>query len=167
MGRREHEYRATTTWVGRTPDQPWEYPSYSRSYTVTVAGKPDLSGSATPVFHGDAGRHNPEDLFVAAVSACHMLSYLALCARERLEVLEYIDEARGVLELEPNGGGRFTEVELRPGVVLAPGTDAVRAEALHGKAHELCFIANSCGCPIRCVPQTRLAAIPPDRGGRA
>lgn len=149
MGGRTHDYRATTTWVGRTPDEPWDYPTYSRSYTVSVIGKPDLSGSATPVFHGNHEKHNPEDLFLAAVSACHMLSYLALCARRGVEVLHYVDEARGVLELHREGGGQFTEIELRPCVTLAGEADAALAEALHTRAHELCFIANSCRCPIQ------------------
>lgn len=165
MGRKRHEYKTTTTWVGRTSDEPWDYRSYRRSYTVSVEGKPDLSGSATPVFHGDPAKHNPEDLFLAAVSACHMLSYLALCARQDVEVLQYIDDARGLLDLDRNGGGRFREIELRPRVTLAADTDAAQAEKLHVRAHELCFIANSCGCPIRCEPELEVATV--RTGGRA
>lgn len=152
MKRRAHHYAATTKWVGRDGSEPWDYSTYSRSYTISVAGKPDLSGSATPAFHGDPDRHDPEDLFLAAISSCHMLSYLGLCARAGVEVFQYTDEARGVLELDADGGGRFIEVELRPIVTVAQDADHALAEALHKRAHELCFIANSCRSTILCKP---------------
>jgi hypothetical protein len=73
----------------------------------------------------------------------------------------YGDEASGVMAERADGGGRFTEVMLRPHVVIAPGGDLVRAEARHERAHHLCFIANSVNFPVRCEPQTRVANVIP------
>ncbi|MEQ9323735.1 MAG: OsmC family protein, partial [Polyangiaceae bacterium] len=114
-----------------------------------------------PPFRGDGSRHNPEDILVAALSACHCLSYLALCARAGVEVVAYDDEASGRMELVGRGDDRglaFTEVVLRPKVVVAPGTDVAKAERLHAKAHAQCFIARSVAFPVRNEPTIRLAA---------
>jgi organic hydroperoxide reductase OsmC/OhrA len=122
---------------------------------VEVEGKPELPGSADPLFRGDPARHNPEDLFLAAIATCHMLSYLALCARHGIRVVAYHDEASGVLALERDGGGRFTAVELNPIVTIAGDADGALAEGLHHTAHERCFIAGSCSVPIRCRATVR------------
>ena len=111
-------------------------------------GKPTLRGSSDPLFRGDPALHNPEDLLVAALSSCHMLSYLAHAARAGLHVLAYEDDATGTMTFA-GGGGRFTDVLLRPRVTIAAGADAALAEALHGRAHDDCFIAASCNFPVR------------------
>lgn len=160
-----HRYEAGLTWTGNEGSGTSDYRSYGRSYTVSIAGKPDLQGSADPTFRGDAALHNPEDLFLAAIAGCHMLSYLALCARRGIRVLAYEDKASGVLTLE-GGGGRFTEVAVNPVVTVAGGTDGADgtdlelAERLHETAHEQCFIAASVSVPIRCNPTIRTAATP-------
>ncbi|NIP80920.1 MAG: OsmC family peroxiredoxin [Gemmatimonadetes bacterium] len=164
MAAEAHRYHVAVRWEGRRGSDPWDHSSYPRSYTISVDGRPDLPGSADAAFRGDAGRHNPEDLFVAAISACHMLAYLALCARRGVEVLQYADEADGVLELGADGGGRFTDIELRPTVTLADDADGALARALHDTAHDRCFIASSCRVPIRCTPVIRG---PVREGGRA
>lgn len=142
-----HNYTARISWTGSTAD----YTSYSRAHDVLFDGKPRLRCSADPMFRGDAGMHNPEDLFLAAVAGCHMLSYLSLCARRGVRVLSYTDEARGTLAIEPAGGGRFTDVLLSPVVIVDDEADASVALSLHEEAHARCFIANSCAVPIRCV----------------
>jgi organic hydroperoxide reductase OsmC/OhrA len=96
--------------------------------------------------------YNPEEYLLASVSACHMLFYLALCASRDVAVLSYQDEASGKLALQPDGGGRFEEIVLRPQVTLAEGSDEALARRLHEVAHEHCFIANSCNFPIRLDP---------------
>jgi organic hydroperoxide reductase OsmC/OhrA len=149
---RSHDYRSHIVWDGNLGDGTASYATYGRQYRVVVAGKPDLNGSANPVFRGDAGKHDPEDLFLAAIAACHMLSYLALCAREGIRVVAYEDDASGTLVLDASGGGRFEQVTLRPAVTIADG-DSERAAQLHHKAHEQCFIANSCSVPIRVEPR--------------
>jgi organic hydroperoxide reductase OsmC/OhrA len=144
-----HEYAAHLIWDGDTGDGTATYAGYGRQYRVLVAGKPVLAGSADAAFRGDAGKHNPEDLFLAAISACHMLSYLALCARKRICVLTYEDDTRGTMVTDARGGGKFTEVVLRPRVTIRDATQLELATQLHESAHELCFIANSCSVPIR------------------
>lgn len=141
-------YSTRITWTGNRGDDTASYTSYGRGYRVEVRGKPSLEGSADPAFRGDPERHNPEDLFLASVSACHMLFYLALCAQRGIRVVGYVDEARGTLELE-RGGGRFGEIALHPTVTIAVAEDVERATALHHEAHQRCFLANSCSVPIR------------------
>ena len=108
-----------------------------------------IAGSSDPNFRGDATRYNPEELLVASLSACHMLWYLHLCAENGIVVTAYVDDARGTMAETEDGGGRFTEVMLRPAVTIASG-DNERAQRLHERAHQLCFIANSMNFPVRC-----------------
>ena len=143
-----HEFRVATTWSGAAAGPTADYRSYSREYLVAVDGKPPLRGSADPAFRGDAGFHNPEDLLVAALSACHLLSYLALCARAGVRVVAYADAATGIMKLA-DGKMRFTEVTLNPRVLIEAGSDEAKARELHDAAHELCFIANSVNFPVR------------------
>jgi organic hydroperoxide reductase OsmC/OhrA len=151
----EHAYAARVLWTGNTGEGTGTYSGYRRDHTVTIAGKPDLMCSSDAMFRGDAGRHNPEDLFVAALAGCHMLAYLALCARHGIRVLSYDDAASGVLVLDAAGGGRFREVVLRPDVEIAGDADEDVARQLHDQAHAQCFIANSCSIPVRHEPILR------------
>jgi organic hydroperoxide reductase OsmC/OhrA len=151
MSGKLHEYASRWVWEGKKGDGTESYATYGRDYLIVAAGKADIEGSADAMFKGDSSRHNPEDLFVAALSACHLLSYLALCARNKISVVSYEDEAVGTMELTPDGGGRFIEVVLRPRVTIASG-DLDQAIKLHEKAHHLCFIANSVSCPVRNEP---------------
>lgn len=148
MSAKEHEYVARLTWDGNLGDGTASYERYGRQYVVQINGKADLRGSADPQFRGDAALHNPEDLFLAAISTCHMLSYLALCARQGVNVVAYEDEARGTLRFDGTGGGRFVEVTLHPRVTISADSDLALARALHGEAHETCYVASSCSVPI-------------------
>ncbi|HVY48243.1 MAG TPA: OsmC family protein [Minicystis sp.] len=143
-----HRFACTTRWTGAAEGATTDYASYSRAYEVHVPGKPVLRGSAAPPFRGDGSLHNPEDLLVAALSACHMLSYLALAARARLSVVAYEDAATGTMDFD-GGVMRFTEVMLRPRVTVAAGADVELARALHERAHRECFIASSVAFPVR------------------
>jgi organic hydroperoxide reductase OsmC/OhrA len=141
-------YTAQVTWQGNRGSGTDTYAGYGRGYRVEVAGKPLLQGSADPAFRGEADKHNPEDLFLTAVASCHMLTYLALCARSGICVLDYRDEAHGALRLEPDGGGAFERVVLQPRVTVSEHSDLAKAAALHDEAHARCFIARSCRVPI-------------------
>ena len=149
---KEHAYAAKVTWTGAAQGPVRDYAGYSREYRIEIAGKAPLTASADPMFAGDPALHNPEDMLVASLSACHMLTYLAVCARARIEVLSYEDEASGTMRLVREGG-HFTEAVLRPHVRVAPGSDLARARALHEDAHKHCFIANSVNFPIRNEPR--------------
>jgi organic hydroperoxide reductase OsmC/OhrA len=146
----EHHYALRLTWTGAQGGPTTDYQSYSRSYRVDIEGKPPLEGSADPTFRGDPARHNPEDLLVAALAACHMLSYLHLCASAGIEVVAYEDQARGKVAIKDRRM-RFVEVMLAPKVTIGAG-DLERARALHAQAHEDCFIANSVNFPVLNMP---------------
>lgn len=151
-----HHFSAKLTWTGAAKGTTSSYESYSRDHVIEVPGKPPLPGSADEVFRGDASRHNPEDLLVVSLSACHMLTYLAEAARAGVHVVAYSDAASGTMQLH-QGKMRFTEVSLRPQVVIAKGSDPARAERLHEQAHEHCFIANSVNFPVSCDARVSVA----------
>jgi organic hydroperoxide reductase OsmC/OhrA len=150
-----HEYRALLTWTGNTGSGTATYDGYGRSYRIAITGKPELQMSADAAFRGDASAYNPEDLFLAAISGCHMLSYLALCARRGVSVVAYEDHSSGVLRLK-GGGGAFEQVTIAPVVTIADGRHASLAAELHDRAAECCFIANSCRVPIHHRPTIRV-----------
>ena len=152
-----HDYKAHLIWDGNLGDGTSTYTGYGRKYRLQIDGKPDLMGSADPIFRGDANVYNPEDLFVAALSSCHLLSYLALCARTKINVIAYEDDASGTMVMRPDGGGKFESVTLRPIVTIAPGSDPKRALELHETAQDLCFIAASVSIPILHEPQIKVA----------
>lgn len=144
-----HSYSIITTWTGNKGAGTADYRAYERSHTITVENKADIAMSSDPAFRGDKTKHNPEELLVASLSSCHMLWYLHLCADAGVIVTEYIDRASGTMEEAANGSGHFTEVTLRPVVTVAERSMVEKAEALHAKANEMCFIANSVNFPVR------------------
>jgi organic hydroperoxide reductase OsmC/OhrA len=144
---KEHHFAAHLVWTGAAQGPTSSYEAYSRDYQVVVEGKPALEGSADPLFRGDASRYNPEDLLVMSLSACHMLSYLHLCASAGIEVVAYEDRASGTMAIKDRRM-RFVDVLLAPKVTIASG-DSAKAMALHEQAHDACFIANSVNFPVR------------------
>lgn len=144
---KEHHYALQLRWTGNKGEGTTGYRAYERAYEISIEGKPGLQGSADPAFLGDPARHNPEDLLVASLSACHMLWYLHLCSADGIVVTGYEDDASGTMAQEPDGGAQFTSVVLKPRVTITAG-DVAKAEALHERANELCFIARSVNFPI-------------------
>lgn len=160
MAGREHHYRVVVRWTGNTGSGTEHYRSYSRSHEIACPAAPDkpvIPGSSDPAFRGDLNRWNPEELFVAALSACHKLWYLHLCAAAGIVVESYVDEAEGVMVESDDGSGRFTSVTLRPRVSITRVQDLEKAHSLHHEAHAKCFIANSVNVPV-CVEATINAA---------
>ncbi len=145
---KEHRYTATVTWTGNQGGGTTDYKAYTRDYDIGCAGKPLIQGSADPGYLGDAGRHNPEDMLLASLSACHMLWYLHLCATNKVVVTAYEDAAEGVMQTNPDGSGEFKRVTLKPRITITPDSDATTAESLHEKANAMCFIARSVNFPI-------------------
>jgi len=141
-----HQFKAHVNWTGASQGPAITYDGYSREYLIEIDGKPPLRGSSAPVYMGDAGLHNPEDLLVASLSTCHMLWYLHLCTDAGIHVSGYIDDAEGTLEMA-DGKMVFTSVILRPKVTLGKG-DPEKALAIHKDASEACFIANSVNFPV-------------------
>lgn len=148
-----HHYRLSMEWTGNQGTGTDHYRSYKRDHVVRIEGKPDLLGSSDPTFRGDPTRHNPEDLLVAALSACHMMSYLHVCVMHGVVVTAYTDEATGTMETLPDGSGRFLEVTLNPVVMVKEADMIEKAQELHAQANRLCFIANSVNFPVHHAPR--------------
>ena len=153
-----HTYALTVTWTGNTGTGTSGYRAFERSHDIAVDGKPTIAGSADPAFRGDTERWSPEELLVASLSQCHMLWYLVLCAKEGIVVTEYVDHPTGTLVDTPDGGGHFEEVSLHPQVTIATPEKMDRAIALHERAHDLCYIANSVNFRVRTEPTVVVTA---------
>ena len=145
----EHNYKLTIKWTGNKGTGTSTYRSYARSHSILIDNKPEILGSADPTFHGDKTRHNPEELLLAALSACHMMSYLHVCVKAGIVVTDYIDNATGIMVETANGAGHFTEVTLNPVVTITDAAMIERANELHKQANALCFIANSVNFPVK------------------
>lgn len=153
----EHHYRLHAEWTGARDTGTTGVRDYDRSVTVRSAGKPDLLSSADTPFYGDGSLWNPEELLLAVLSECHMLSYLYVCTGQQVVVVAYEDEATAVMTEDGHGGGAFTEVVLHPRVTVAAASMTDAAAAAHERAHELCFIANSVNFPVRFEPRVSVA----------
>ncbi len=156
--KRDHNYNTSIVWTGNRGTGTSSYRAYDRSYDLSAPGKTTIAASADATFHGEAAKWNPEEMLQAALSSCHMLSYLHLCADAGITVLTYSDNAEGSMRMNPDGSGQFTSVTLHPQVTIAAGDDISQANALHHRAHELCFIANSVNFPVACEATTTHAA---------
>jgi organic hydroperoxide reductase OsmC/OhrA len=143
------EHRIRLTWSDG--GKPFTYESYPREHEITFKdGQDRLTASASPAYRGDGKHGDPEDLLVAALSSCHMLSFLAICAKKKITVQSYQDDAVGLLE---NDGGKLwiTRVTLHPKVVC--NADEQTLAQIHHLAHEACFIANSVKTHIEVEPR--------------
>ncbi len=152
MADRTHHYKTHLVWTGGV-DPSLPFRNHDRSYEIGAPGKPAIPGSSDKVFRGNAQRWNPEDLFVAALSACHHLWYMGLCAAAGIVVLIYEDAAEGeMIEENAGGAGQFVRVTLRPHVTVASGSDLNEALRLHEIAHKNCFIARSVNFRVEHAP---------------
>lgn len=149
---KEHHYTLSIEWTGNLGTGTSDYRAYTRNHTVTTEGKANLLASSDPAFRGDKTRHNPEEMLVAALSSCHMLSYLHVCVLNGIIVTEYKDNATGTMKENPDGSGQFTEVTLRPVVKVKDASMIEKANHLHEKASQLCFIARSINFPVHHIP---------------
>lgn len=148
MGK-QHQYPVSLKWTGNTGEGTSHYRAYKRDFTISVANKALLQGSSDPSFRGDPTKYNPEEMLVASLSSCHMLWFLHLCADAGIIVLEYTDQATGIMEEDAERGGFFKEVILRPRVRISDPSRYEECSQLHKKANSMCFIANSMNFPVR------------------
>lgn len=153
-----HHYAMTIRWTGNTGNGTASYQSYERSHILQAAGKPDIPASSDPAFRGDKTRYNPEEMLVGSLSSCHMLWYLHLCSAAGIIVVDYVDNATGTMTETADGGGYFSEVTLHPEVTITDASQTDKANELHKKAHELCFIANSVKFPVHHQPVCKVLA---------
>lgn len=154
---KEHHYAVTIKWTGNKGTGTDNYKSYERSHEIIIKGKPVINASSDVTFRGDKEKYNPEDLLVSSLSACHMLWYLHLCSEAGIIVLDYIDKATGIMVETANGSGKFSEVILRPVIIVKEATMIDKAKELHAKTNTLCFIANSVNFPVKHIPSVKAA----------
>lgn len=155
MTQNEHHFTTGLTWTGNRGTGTSTYRAYGRDHEITAPGKSaPIPASSAPVFRGDKDRYNPEEFLIAALSGCHMLSFLHLCAQAGITVTSYTDNAEGTMRLNADGSGQFSEVVLHPRAAYAPPPPRETIEELHQRAHELCFIARSVNFPVRCQPES-------------
>jgi organic hydroperoxide reductase OsmC/OhrA len=146
---KEHTYYTNLQWTGNTGKGTESYRGYERSHTISVEGKPAIEASSDPSFRGDKSKYNPEEMFLASLSSCHMLWFLHFCSAASVIVLEYTDAATGTMIESDDGNGKFSEVILHPVVTVKEEWMKEKLNDLHEKAHHFCFIANSVNFPVR------------------
>lgn len=147
-----HHYTVEIEWLGNWGSGTSGYRDYGRELVVRANGKNhEIAGSADRTFHGNADRWNPEDMLVASLSQCHMLSYLHMAVRAGVVVTAYVDAAEGTM-VQQGMGGHFTGVVLRPVVTVTEESMVQAALAAHKDAYENCFIANSVNFPVTHEP---------------
>lgn len=151
----DHHYAITVEWRGDRGSGTSGYRDYGREHLVTASGKAAIEGSADPAFRGEASRWNPEEMLLAALAQCHMLSYLHVAVMNGVVVTGYTDDAVGAMVQTHDGGGRFTSATLRPRVEVADASMVELAAGLHHEASRLCFIAASVNFPVHHEPETR------------
>ena len=157
----EHRYALTVRWTGNLGAGTSTYRGYSRDHDVEIPGLPVLRGSADPTFHGDRERYNPEQLLLAALSQCHMLSFLHVAVKHGVVVTAYEDRAEGLMRTNRDGSGQFESVTLKPRVTVAGPAAPDLLEELHVEANKVCFIARSVNFPVLHQP-TAVAEGQPD-----
>ena len=143
-----HDYAALISWTGDRGQGTRTYRGYDRTWRIATAGKLPIDCSNDPLLGGDPSKPNPEDLVLASLSACHMLWYLHFASEAGIVVRGYQDAPIGVGETGPRGEGRFVRATLRPTITVEPGADLAKADSLHHKVHDYCFIARSVNFPI-------------------
>jgi organic hydroperoxide reductase OsmC/OhrA len=147
---RAHTYRATAGWTGTTGDG---YEFYSRTHEVSCApAEAGLTLSSDPAFRGDPRRLNPEQLLLAAAASCQLLSFLAVAARARIDVVAYRDDAEAVMP-EDDKPVRITAITLRPTVTVRGDASEERLRHLTDVAHRECYIANSLSSTLTIEPR--------------
>lgn len=152
-----HHYAVQIQWTGNRGTGTSSYRAYGREHTLSSPGKHQILGSADRTFHGNADRWNPEELLLAALSQCHLLSYLHVAVNHGLVVLGYTDNAIGTMAQTTDGGGHFTAATLRPRVIIADPDQVELAQSLHAEAAKACFIAASVNFPVGHEPVTTVA----------
>lgn len=140
-------FTAQIAWTGNRGTGTSAYRAYDRTWSVQTPGKPEIHCSNDPALGGDPTLHNPEDMLLSALSACHMLWFLHLASDAGLIVTAYTDRPEGIGESQPSGAGRFLSATLRPQITLAQGSPD-DANAVHARIHEVCFIARSVNFPV-------------------
>jgi organic hydroperoxide reductase OsmC/OhrA len=148
------EHKITLTW--KRGDTPFEYQKYPRNHTWKFDGGHEMTASAAPAYLGDPKQVDPEEAFVASLSSCHMLTFLAVACKKKFMLDEYIDEAVGHMEKNAEGRLAITRVVLRQKTKFSGDKQptAQELDEMNHMAHEQCFIANSVKTEVTVQPHT-------------
>jgi organic hydroperoxide reductase OsmC/OhrA len=148
------EHKVTLTW--QRGDKPFEYQKYSRDHTWKFDGGHEMEASAAPAYLGTPQHVDPEEAYVASLSSCHMLTFLAIACKQKFVLDEYVDEAVGYMEKNAEGKMAITRVTLKPRIKFSGDKQPAKEELdkMHHAAHENCFIASSVKTEITVEPQT-------------
>jgi organic hydroperoxide reductase OsmC/OhrA len=148
------EHKVTLTW--NRADKPFEYQKYSRDHTWKFDGGHEMQASAAPAYLGNPNLVDPEEAFVASLSSCHMLTFLAIACKKKFVLDEYIDDAVGVMEKNAEGRLAITRVTLRQRLKFSGEKQPTpqEIEEMNRGAHEQCFIANSVKTEVKVEPQS-------------
>jgi peroxiredoxin-like protein len=142
--------------------------------SLRAAGRPMIAVGAPPEFKGRDGTWSPEDLFVASLNTCYMLTFLAIAENSKISLVSFSSTAKGRLEKVPGSSYQITEIVVKPTVIIASANDLVRLPRILEKAKENCFVSNSIKSAIKIEPEVfhqQTQAIPcplgegPDSGG--
>ncbi len=150
---KEHNYTIEVKWTGNLGKGTQSSAAYNRDHEISKKTSHTILGSSDPAFRGNPDRYNPEELLLSTLSSCHMLMYLHFCAQNQITVMEYIDNAVGVMEEHERGSGRFTSATLKPYIKILEGDKLEQATHLHHQSHDYCFIANSINFPLIVEPE--------------
>jgi organic hydroperoxide reductase OsmC/OhrA len=133
----------TLTWTKQTDS--FSYMDYNREHQWDFGEGLVVKASSAPEFLGDPHCADPERAFAAALSSCHLLFFIAICAKKRLVVQDYVDHASAYLEKDDQGALIISQVILRPRVTFSIDSNVERTliETIHHQSHELCFLAKS------------------------
>jgi len=153
----EKEFRVHTKWSAENKKEVSDVFLNSKTHKVYIENKSPLIVSAAKAFKGDASKYNPEDLLLSAVSSCHMMSYMYLCEKHSITLVNYSDQTQGNLVVKADGSGAFSEININPIVTILEEDKLELAFNLHAEASRLCFIANSCNVPMHYTPNIQIA----------
>jgi organic hydroperoxide reductase OsmC/OhrA len=146
-----HLFNGELQWTGQAGEDEHGKLKLGRAFVLRFEGVAPLEGSSPAVFRGDDGKHNPETLMVSSLMACHHLTYLSVCERAGIRVLEYRDHGTGTLAMK-DGKMRMVEVTLAPQVRIADAAQVEQARELHAKAHAHCFMSISVNFEVKVEP---------------
>ena len=148
------EHKVNLTW--KRGDVPFEYQKYPRNHTWKFDGGHEMTASAAPAYLGDPNQVDPEEAFVASLSSCHMLTFLAVAAKKKFVLDEYVDEAIGHMEKNADGKLAITRVTLKQRLKFSGEKQPTpqEIEEMNHTAHEQCFIANSVKTEVTVETQT-------------
>ena len=147
------QYRAKIQWKNLSGD--FNYDTFDRTHDITYPGGIHFKGSSAPEYLGKKELANPEEMLAATLASCHMLTFLAVCAKSRLHVTSYVDEPVATLDKNTEGKFAVTQIQLSPKATFQGETPSPeKLQELHAKAHRNCFIANSLACKMAVEPKS-------------